>query len=123
MTGNPMQDQFAKPPGLSDVVSMRSHVTRAASPASARVGPKRAARSPATTSHRCGCSRRNGTPPLVAHVLPLQAGELRHGISQRALAAVFIADAAVPKPMPAQALAPLHDLTPAEVHARTGRPG
>ena len=59
--------------------------------------------------------RRNGTPPLVAHVLPLQAGELRNGVSQRAVAAVFIADAAAPKPMPAQALALLYDLTPAEV--------
>ena len=59
--------------------------------------------------------RRNGTPPLVAHVLPLQAGELRSGVSQRAVAAVFIADAAALKPMPAQALALLYDLTPAEV--------
>lgn len=59
--------------------------------------------------------RRNGTPPLVAHVLPLQAGELRNGVSQRAVAAVFVADAAAPKAMPAQALALLYDLTPAEV--------
>lgn len=60
-------------------------------------------------------ARKNGAAPLVAHVLPLQAGELRNGISQRAVAAVFVADAAVPAPMPAQALALLYDLTPAEV--------
>ncbi|MBS0509370.1 MAG: helix-turn-helix transcriptional regulator [Proteobacteria bacterium] len=59
--------------------------------------------------------RRNGAAPLVVHVLPLQAGELRSGVSQRAVAAVFIADAAAPMPMPAQALALLYDLTPAEV--------
>lgn len=59
--------------------------------------------------------RHNGGAPLVAHVLPLQAGQLRSGVSQRAVAAVFIADAAVPMAMPAQALALLYDLTPAEV--------
>ncbi len=59
--------------------------------------------------------RKNGAAPLVAHVLPLHAGELRSGVSQRAVAAIFLADAAAPSPMPAQALALLYDLTPAEV--------
>ncbi len=58
--------------------------------------------------------RRDGAPPLVAHVLPLQAGELRPGVSQRAVAAVFFADAAAPVPAHSQALALLYDLTPAE---------
>lgn len=59
--------------------------------------------------------RKNGAAPLVAHVLPLKAGELRSGMSQRAVAALFLADAAAPSPMPAQALALLYDLTPAKV--------
>lgn len=59
--------------------------------------------------------RRAGGPPLVAHVLPLHAGECPSGVSPRAAAALFVADAAAPAAVPVQALALLYDLTPAEV--------
>ena len=58
--------------------------------------------------------QRKSGMPMVAHVLPLRTGELRSGVSQRAVAAVFIADAAQPPQMPQTALALLYDLTPAE---------
>jgi DNA-binding CsgD family transcriptional regulator len=57
--------------------------------------------------------RADGTP-CVAHVMPLRAGEIRPGLAQRAPAAVFVAPAASPPRMPADALALLYDLTPAE---------
>jgi DNA-binding CsgD family transcriptional regulator len=57
--------------------------------------------------------RADGTP-CVAHVLPLRAGQIRPGLAQRAAAAVFVAQAASPPRMPADALALLYDLTPAE---------
>lgn len=57
--------------------------------------------------------RKSGTP-MVAHVLPLRAGALQPGVMQRAVAAVFIADAVHPPQMPQAALALLYDLTPAE---------
>jgi DNA-binding CsgD family transcriptional regulator len=57
--------------------------------------------------------RADGTP-CVAHVMPLGAGQLRPGLAQRATAAVFVAPAASPPRMPADALALLYDLTPAE---------
>ena len=58
--------------------------------------------------------KQGAAAPLVAHVLPLQGGELRAGLSQRARAAIFVADAAASLNTPAQALALLYDLTPAE---------
>lgn len=58
--------------------------------------------------------RAGGAPPLVAHLLPLQAGELRAGLSQRARGAVFITDAQAAAPAPTAALALLYDLTPGE---------
>ena len=57
--------------------------------------------------------RADGTP-CVAHVLPLWAGQILPGLTQRATAAVFVAPAASPPRMPADALALLYDLTPAE---------
>jgi DNA-binding CsgD family transcriptional regulator/PAS domain-containing protein len=57
--------------------------------------------------------RADGTP-CVAHVMPLRAGQIRPGIAQRAPAAVFVAPAESPPRMPADALALLYDLTPAE---------
>jgi DNA-binding CsgD family transcriptional regulator len=57
--------------------------------------------------------RADGTP-CVAHVMPLRAGQIRPGLAQRATAAVFVALAASPPRMPADALALLYDLTPAE---------
>jgi DNA-binding CsgD family transcriptional regulator/PAS domain-containing protein len=57
--------------------------------------------------------RADGTP-CVAHVMPLRAGQIRPGLAQRATAAVFVAPAASPPRMPANALALLYDLTPAE---------
>jgi DNA-binding CsgD family transcriptional regulator len=58
--------------------------------------------------------RRADRTPCVAHVLPLRAGQIRPGLVQRASAAVFVAQAASPPRMPADALALLYDLTPAE---------
>jgi DNA-binding CsgD family transcriptional regulator len=58
--------------------------------------------------------RRAGGTPCVAHVMPLRAGQIRPGLAQRATAAVFVAPAASPPRMPADALALLYDLTPAE---------
>lgn len=55
----------------------------------------------------------DGTP-CVAHVLPLRTGQVRPSLAQRASAAVFVAPAVSPIPMPAAALALLYDLTPAE---------
>lgn len=56
---------------------------------------------------------RDGTA-AVMHVLPLRAGTIRPGLTQRATAAVFIAPAVSPLRLPADALALLYDLTPAE---------
>lgn len=57
--------------------------------------------------------RRDGSPALV-HVMPLRPSKLVMGLSQRAVAAVFVAPALAPPQMPAAALALLYDLTPAE---------
>jgi DNA-binding CsgD family transcriptional regulator len=57
--------------------------------------------------------RADGAPCLV-HVMPLRVGQLRPGLARRATAAVFVAPAASPPRMPADALALLYDLTPAE---------
>ena len=57
---------------------------------------------------------RDGTAS-VAHVLPLRRHEIRQGLVQRASAAVFIAPALTPPRLPADALALLYDLTPAEL--------
>jgi DNA-binding CsgD family transcriptional regulator len=57
--------------------------------------------------------RADGTP-CVAHVMPLRAGQIRPGLAQSATAAVFVAPAASPPRMPADGLALLYDLTPAE---------
>lgn len=58
-------------------------------------------------------SRENGEP-CVLHVLPLKRGEVRRGIAQKATAALFIAPAAAPRRLPAEALTLIYDLTPAE---------
>lgn len=58
--------------------------------------------------------QRSRGAPLVAHVLPLPQGDLHSGLPQRAVAAVFVADAALPTRLPSDALALLYDLTPAE---------
>jgi len=58
--------------------------------------------------------RRDDGTPCVAHVMPLRAGHIRPGLARRAPAAVFVAPAASPPRMPADALALLYDLTPAE---------
>jgi DNA-binding CsgD family transcriptional regulator len=52
--------------------------------------------------------------PCVIHVLPLRRGEIRHGLVQSAVAAVFVAPATASPSMPTDALAVLYDLTPAE---------
>jgi DNA-binding CsgD family transcriptional regulator len=59
-------------------------------------------------------SRREDGTPLVLQVLPLRQGTLRAGLSRNAVAAVFIADASEPPRHPADALAILYDMTPAE---------
>jgi DNA-binding CsgD family transcriptional regulator len=59
-------------------------------------------------------ARRKDGNPAVVHVLPLKRGELRPGIERRAAAAIFVAPAAILPRMPADALALIYDLTPAE---------
>ena len=59
-------------------------------------------------------ARRLEGEPCVIHVLPLKAGDIRRGLTQRATAALFVAPATAPGRMPADALAVLYDLTPAE---------
>ncbi len=50
----------------------------------------------------------------VVHVMPLERGATRRRLDQRAVAALFIAPAAAAPRLPADALALLYDLTPAE---------
>jgi DNA-binding CsgD family transcriptional regulator/PAS domain-containing protein len=52
--------------------------------------------------------------PSVVHVLPLRDGQLRSGLGSRAVAALFVAPATLPPRMPADAIAAIYDLTPAE---------
>jgi DNA-binding CsgD family transcriptional regulator len=52
--------------------------------------------------------------PAVVQVLPMQRRQIALGVVQRPAAAVFIANAADPPRLPADALALLYDLTPAE---------
>ena len=59
--------------------------------------------------------RRGEDEPSVVHVLPLRRGEIRRGLAQRATAALFITPASTAPRTPADALAVLYDLTPAEV--------
>ena len=59
-------------------------------------------------------ARRIDGEPCVIHVLPLRRSEVRRGVAQRATAALFVAPASAPPRMPADALALLYDLTPAE---------
>jgi DNA-binding CsgD family transcriptional regulator len=61
---------------------------------------------PARTSH--------GRPAII-QVLPLRHRKIAQGVEQRVAAAVFIANAADPPRLPADAMALLYDLTPAEV--------
>lgn len=51
----------------------------------------------------------------VLHVLPLRRKQIRQSFAPRAAAAVFITSAASPPRLPADAIALLYDLTPAEV--------
>jgi DNA-binding CsgD family transcriptional regulator len=50
----------------------------------------------------------------VLHVLPLTGGNLRPGLAQRAVAAVFVATAERGAHVPQAAISMLYDLTPAE---------
>jgi DNA-binding CsgD family transcriptional regulator len=59
-------------------------------------------------------ARRANGESCVIHVLPLRRGEMRRGLSQRATAALFVVPATAPAQVPADALALLYDLTPAE---------
>ncbi len=52
--------------------------------------------------------------PYVVHVLPLKPGEMRRGIAPRVAAALFVTSAGATPRLPADALALLFDLTPAE---------
>lgn len=54
--------------------------------------------------------------PSVVHVLPLRHGEIRAGVGSRAVAALFVAPASMPSRLPADALAAIYDLTPAETN-------
>lgn len=65
-------------------------------------------------------ARAGGGAPRVAHMLPLRVGESPSGVPPRAVAALFVADAAAPAPAPLQALALLYDLTPAEARVFEG---
>jgi DNA-binding CsgD family transcriptional regulator len=58
--------------------------------------------------------RRPGGGAAVAHVLPLRRKGIRQGLVQHASAAIFIAPGREPK-LPADAIALLYDLTPAEL--------
>ena len=53
--------------------------------------------------------------PFVVHVLPIGRGEMRRGLGQRASVALFVAPAVASRRTPADALALLYDLTPAEL--------
>ena len=59
-------------------------------------------------------ARRTQGDPCVVHVLPLRRGEIRPGLAQNAVAALFVAPASSPPRMPTDALALIYDLTPAE---------
>jgi DNA-binding CsgD family transcriptional regulator len=61
-----------------------------------------------------GIPVRRESGPAVLHVLPLRYGAVRPRLAPQAVAAVFVVPAAVPRPVPEQALAALFDLTPAE---------
>jgi DNA-binding CsgD family transcriptional regulator/PAS domain-containing protein len=54
--------------------------------------------------------------PSVVHVLPLRRTQIGRGLGSRAIAALFVAPAALPSRMPADALAAIYDLTPAETN-------
>jgi len=58
--------------------------------------------------------RRANGDPLVIHILPLKRGDIRRAVTQRAVAALFIAPAALPPRLPTDALTLIYDLTPAE---------
>jgi len=51
----------------------------------------------------------------VLHVLPLRSGEIGRSLAPRATGAVFVTPATTTTRAPADALAVLYDLTPAEV--------
>ena len=53
--------------------------------------------------------------PFVLHVLPLRTGEIGRSLAPRATAALFVTPATTMTRAPAEALAVLYDLTPAEV--------
>jgi DNA-binding CsgD family transcriptional regulator/PAS domain-containing protein len=55
-----------------------------------------------------------GDAPAVLHVLPLQRGEIRSGLVQRAVAAVFVVSADRGANTPVDAISMLYDLTPTE---------
>jgi DNA-binding CsgD family transcriptional regulator/PAS domain-containing protein len=52
--------------------------------------------------------------PRVIHVMPLRRGEIRPGLVQNAVAALFVAPASLPPRIPTDALALIYNLTPAE---------
>jgi len=59
-------------------------------------------------------ARRKKGDPCVIHLLPLRHGSMRRDLGERAAAALFIAPRTIAPSMPADALALLYDLTPAE---------
>ena len=58
--------------------------------------------------------RRNDGAPAVIQVLPLLRRSIGRSAEQRTVAAVFVSNAADPPRLPADAMALLYDLTPAE---------
>jgi DNA-binding CsgD family transcriptional regulator len=59
---------------------------------------------------------RDKAQPSVVHVLPLRQGQIRRSLGSRAVAALFVAPASLPARLPADALAAIYDLTPAELN-------
>jgi DNA-binding CsgD family transcriptional regulator len=52
--------------------------------------------------------------PALLHILPLKRGEIRLGLEQRAVAAIFVVTGSRAADAPVDAIATLYDLTPAE---------
>jgi DNA-binding CsgD family transcriptional regulator len=91
-------------------------LTGTASQAALEAAVAQAARDEAALGQRgigIPAARRSGEPAVV-HLMPLRRREMRGGLVQRAVAALFIVPGSIPS-LPMNALALLYDLTPAEV--------
>lgn len=113
---NPAALEHARPGGPLDARGDKVAVPGAAANAALEAAVRLAAAEESALAHKgLGIPIRDAADTaFVVHVLPLGRREVRPRLTAAAVAALFVTPAAAPSQFPADALALLYDLTPAE---------